>query len=158
MNAGEAAALLPQLLEARYPGEYERVEGVVEPAVMWLLRHEGAYCLLRATDTTAPFVWIKVGVGMEIPRSYELAHHVACANQQLVVGRVYLGHGEQVACVAVDETVFAESIALEFEPSVHDLVNRLETAMTHARDLGAQLLPRYGGRPFAGRDWVNLIV
>jgi hypothetical protein len=157
MTGAEAAELLPRLLEARYPDEYERVDDVVAPPGSWLLRHDGGFCFLRVTDTRAPFIWIRAGVAIEIPRSSALADRVACANKDLVVGRAYMGYGEQVALVAVDETVFASSLSLDFQPSIQDLVNRLDTALLHARELSAQILEAHGGRPFAGADWIHLV-
>lgn len=62
-------------------------------------------------DRSNPFIWIKFGVALEIPRSSELAYHVACANKQLVVGRAYLGYGDEVAMVVMDETSTKTSIA-----------------------------------------------
>lgn len=58
----------------------------------------------------------------------------------------------------VDETVFASSLSLDFQPSMQDLVNRLETSMTHAREMRQDLLGQFGGRPFAGEDWIYLIL
>jgi hypothetical protein len=156
MNADEVAALVPQLLEGRYPGKCRQVDDVVAPPGSWLLEDEDIFGLVRATDTSSPFIWIKLGVAIEIPRTSELAHHVACANKQLVTGRAYLAYGEHVALVVVDETVFASSLSWDFQPSIQDLVNRLETSMTHARAMRKDLLGQFGGRPFAREDWIHL--
>jgi len=156
MNAEQIAALVPQLLQARYPGKCRKVDDALAPSGSWLMEDEDIFGLIRATDTTHPFIWIKLGVAIEIPRSSELAHYVACANRKLVTGRAYLAYGERFALVVVDETVFASSISLDFQPSMQDLVNRLETSMRHARELRQELLGQFGGRPFAGEDWIQL--
>ncbi len=157
MDADQIAALVPGLLQARYPGTHREAEPAESPAgSAWVLEHEDAVCLIRATRTGKPFVWLLVGVAVDIPRSSELAYYVACANQQLEVGRAYMGYGERFAMVVVDETVFASSLSWEFEPSIHDLITRLEGSITHAGDLGVDILKRFGGRRFTRDDVMHM--
>jgi hypothetical protein len=102
------------------------------------------------------FLWIKCGIGHAIPRSEGLALHVAAANKDLIVGRAYLAYGDELAMVVLDETIFAPPIDLAYDPSIQDLVDRVETSMTHARQLREDVLGRFGGQPFADDDWMLL--
>lgn len=53
-----------------------------------------------------PFIWVKGGIAHAIPRSEALATDVAAANRGLVVGRLYLSYGEEIAMVVFDEAIF----------------------------------------------------
>jgi hypothetical protein len=65
-------------------------------------------------------------------------------------------YGEQYAFVVVDENIFAASISRQFTPSIQQVVTRLDFSLEHARDLQHSILQRFGGRPFAGDDWMHL--
>jgi hypothetical protein len=160
MDGEQIASLIPQLLEGRYPGQYRQPDPVevVQAPNGWALEQEDALCFIRPGGTAHPFVWIKVGAAIEIPRSSELAYHVACANKQLDVGRAYLGYGEEFALVIIDETVRAQAVSFDFEASIDGLVVRFETSLNQVRTMGAEILEKFGGRRFVRDDLVQLVV
>jgi hypothetical protein len=109
--------------------------------------------LVRAAQTTHPFILIRGGIAQEIPRSEALALHVAGSNKNLVVGRAYLAHGDDVAMVVFDEAIFGAYLSLQYEPSVHDVVNRFETSIQYTSEWSKTIREKFGGRPFALDDW-----
>ncbi len=161
MNADEAAALVPQLLEARYPGRSRRVgfgelpPGLADPGG-WVLELDGVFGFARAAGASDPFIWLQFGIAQAIPRTNELAFYVAAANKKLSIGRLFLAYGDQIALVVFDETIFAHAISFEYQPSMQDLVNRLEASISYARDFGAEVRQRFGGSPFTSEDWMLL--
>jgi hypothetical protein len=161
VNADEIADLVPRLLEARYPGRSQRASfGELPPGLQdpggWVLQLDGVFCFVRATRTTDPFIWMQCGIAHAIPRSNELAFYVAAANKKLSIGRLFMAYGADLAMVVLDETIFAHAISMAYQPSIQDLVNRLEGTITTARESGAEVLERFGGRPFAFEDWMML--
>ena len=83
-------------------------------------------------------------------RATSLIHFgdVACVNKDLEAGRAYLGYGEDLALVAIDETVQASALSYGFEPSLEDLTRRFEQSLKQARTLGTEIIDRFGGRRF----------
>jgi len=158
VNAAELEALIPQILENRFSGQYRRAfeENVPELPGGWIVERDGLVCLVRAAGTNHPFIWIKIGLAIEIPRSAELAYYVAAGNKKLDVGRAYLDYGEDLALVVMDETVFAASLSWEFEPSLSDLLSRWQTSMSQARNMAAEIFEQFGGRPFTSDEWMHL--
>jgi hypothetical protein len=158
MDADQAAALIPELLEKVYPGKYRPATGEVIPDYPggWLLEDDGAFCFLKAAGTRLPFIWIRVGVAIEIPRDDALAYYVATANKDLQAGRAYMRYGEEFALVVVDESIFAAPVSWQFPASVQGVVTRLDFSLEHARDLQHWIFKRFGGRRFAGDDWMHL--
>lgn len=67
-----------------------------------------------------------------------------------------MAYGGELAMVVVDETIFAHVVSLQYQPSLQDLVDRIATSMTHARQLRRDVIGRFGGRPFASEDWILL--
>lgn len=159
MEHDDLISLLPQLLDVRYPGQRRRPEPV-EVLMMehgWVLEQDEALCFIRPGGTDHPFIWIKVGAAIEVPKSPELAYYIACANKDLEAGRAYLAYGEQFAFIAIDETVRGSALSYEFEPSLEDLTRRFEQSLEHARRLGGEVIDRFGGRRFARDDLVQLV-
>ncbi|MGH2911747.1 MAG: hypothetical protein ACRDJ3_04650, partial [Solirubrobacteraceae bacterium] len=105
MDNEEAAALIPRLLGDLYPGQFRPATDDVMPDYPggWILEDDGALCFMKVSRTKRPFIWIRVGAAVEIPRSDDLAFYVACANKDLVAGRAYLRYGDQFGLVAIDE-------------------------------------------------------
>jgi hypothetical protein len=160
MGADDLTRLVPELLDIRYPGqrrEPDPVEVLMKPNG-WALEQEEALCFIRVAGTEHPFIWIKVGAAIAVPKSAELAYRVACVNKDLEAGRAYLGYGEDLALVAIDETVQASALSYEFEPSLEDLTRRFEQSLKQARTLGAEIIDRFGGRRFVRDDLVQLAV
>ena len=156
MNGEQIEALIPQMLENRYPGTYRRAFEETAPGNGWVVEHEGMVSLVRAAGASHPFIWMKIGMAIEIPRSPELAYYVAAANKKLDVGRAYMAYGEDLAFVVMDETVFAASLSWDFEPSISDLLSRYQTSWTQARNMATEIFERFGGRPFAPDEWMHL--
>lgn len=159
MDVDETAELLPELLRDLYAGKYRPAGGGALPDYPggWILEDAGAFCFIKTAHARRPFIWIRAGAAIEIPRSNDLAFFVACANKDLVAGRAYLRHGEQFALVAVDESISAVPISRAFSPSIQEVVTRLDFALQHARDLQWAIFERFGGREFSGDDWGNLV-
>jgi len=159
MDAEEVTALIPELLGDVYPGKYRPALGEEVPDYPggWILEEDGAFCFMKAGGTRLPFIWIRVGAAIEIPRNDELAYYVACANKDLQAGRAYMRYGEQYALVVVDESVFAAPISRQFPATMQGVVTRLDFSLEHARDLQHWIFERFGGRPFAGDDWMHLV-
>jgi hypothetical protein len=158
VNAEQIEALIPELLENRYPGQYRNAmeTGFPELPGGWVVEPGGLVCLVRSAGTSNPFIWIKIGVAIEVPRSPELAYYVAAANKKLDVGRAYMGYGDDLALVVMDETVFAASLSWQFEPSVSDVLSRFQASLTQARNMAEEIFERFGGRSFASDEWMHL--
>lgn len=157
MNGKEITNLVAEIAKSRFASSHWQPSPPELAGGGFILEPEGAYCLIRASDTSNPFIWMKAGVALDIPRNDALAYFVATANKDLVVGRAYLAYGDQVAMVVLDETVFAAALAWEHQPSMVDLVTRLDNLLTEARAMQLKILERFGGRPFASDDWSFLI-
>ena len=159
MDSDQLAALIPELLGDVYPGRDRRAVGEDIPDYPggWLLEDDGAFCFIKAGGTKLPFIWIRVGVAIEIPRDDALAYYVATVNKDLQAGRAYMRYGEQYALVVVDESIFAGAISRQFPPSLQAVVTRLDFSLEHARDLQYGIFERFGGRRFAGDDWMHLV-
>ncbi|HTA34801.1 MAG TPA: hypothetical protein VK721_15375 [Solirubrobacteraceae bacterium] len=159
MDHDEAEALIPEMLGMLYEGKYRpATDAALFPEYPggWLLEDDGALAFLKVSRTRKPFVWMRIGAAIEIPTSSELAFYVACANKDLVAGRAYLRYGEPHAFVAVDESVFTETISRVYPPTMQEVVTRLDFALEHARDLQWWILEKFGGRPFSNDDWYLL--
>jgi hypothetical protein len=124
----------------------------------YVLEPQDAYCLIHAAVANDPFIWIKAGIALDIPLSERLAYFVATTNSDLIVGRTYLATGQHVGLVVMEETVFAAALSWEHQPSIVDLINRLENLLRQARDMRLELLRRFEGRPFRRDDWGHLLV
>ena len=150
---------VPQLLEARYPGRSHLASlssespGPGDPNFGWLLEHEDCVVLVRATKTTHPFISIKGGIAHAIPRSEDLALQVAIANRELMVGRLYMACGDDIAMVVFDESIVGAYLSLDYQPSIDDLVTRFETSIQYTAQWAKAILEKYGGQPFTADDW-----
>ena len=143
---------LPELLEARYPGK-SRLADPGADAFGWVLEADGALMLIRASLVSNPFIWIKGGVAHAIPKTESLALEVAHANKDLVVGRLYLAYGDEIAMVAFDEAIFGAYLSHQYEPSIVDVVNRFETSVQYTAKWSKKILEKFGGQAFTADDW-----
>lgn len=159
MEFDEAGALIPEMLGTLYAGKYRAATDAVVPDYPggWVVEDGGVLAFLKVARTRKPFIWVRVGVALEIPTSSDLAFYVACANKDLVAGRAYLRYGEQHAFVGIDDSIAAEAISRAHQPTMQEVVTRLDFALEHARDLQWWILERFGGRPFAGDEWYLLV-
>jgi hypothetical protein len=155
MDADEVAGLVPELLGNFYQGKYRPAAGGAWPDYPggWILEEDGAFCFIKTAGARMPFIWIRVGAAIDIPRDDALAYYVACANKDLQAGRAYMRYGEEHALVVVDESVSAAPISRQWAASVQEVLTRLDLCLEHARDLQHWILERFGGRPFTGDDW-----
>ena len=156
MNGEELDEFVPQLLEARYPGRVRKMGegGIGLPEIGgWVLELDGCVLTVRATQTSHPFIWIRGGVAHGISRSEELALRVAAGNKDLVVGRIYMAYGDDVAMVVFDETIFGGYLSFQHEPSIEDAVNKLETSVKYTTEWAKAISEEFDGRPFTADDW-----
>jgi hypothetical protein len=119
----------------------------------WILELDDCVVLVRAAQTTHPFILIRGGIAHEIPRSEALVLHVASANKDLVVGRSYLAYGDDFAMVVFDEAIFGASLSMEHQPSMQDAVNRFETSVQYTSEWAKTIRERFGGKQFTADDW-----
>jgi hypothetical protein len=155
VDAEELERFVPELLEARYPGRSRSLTGSEVPGLPslgWVLELENSVVLVRASNASNPFIWIKGGIAHALPKSEALAMHVAAANKELVVGRLYLACGEDIAMVVFDETIFGAYLSPQYEPSIEDAVNRFETSLQHTAEWAKTTQEKFGGRPFTADD------
>lgn len=156
MNGEELKKFVPELLEARYPGRSKELLPTSEPELKgaggWVLQAEEKVMLVKASATTHPFIWIRGGIAHALPRSEALALHVAIGNRDLVVGRLYMAAGDDIAMVAFDETIPVESLSLDHAPSVQDLVIRFETSIQYTGEWAKVTREKFGGQSFSADD------
>jgi hypothetical protein len=155
VDAEELERFVPELLEGRYPGRSRELAGAEVPGLPslgWVLELENSVVLVRASEASNPFIWVKGGIAHAIPRSEALATHVAAGNKQLVVGRVYLAYGDDVAMAVFDETVFGAYLSLQYEPSIQDVLNRFETSLQYTEEWAKTIQEKFGGRAFTADD------
>lgn len=157
MNAEELEKFVPDLLGARYPGRAREVGKLGVPDLpsdgSWILELDDCILTVRAAKVTHPFIWIRGGISHALPRSEELALRVAAGNKDLVVGRLYMAYGDDVAMVVFDETIFGGYLSLQYQPSIEDIVNRLETSIQHTNEWAKRIREEFGGRIFTADDW-----
>lgn len=159
MLGDDLKQFVPQLLEARYPGRSRPADPAGESVVPggphfgWVLEHDDCVLLVKATGTTHPFISIKGGIAHAIPRSEDLALQVAAANKELMVGRLYMGYGEDIAMVAFDEAIVGAYLSLDYQPSVDDVVTRFETSIQYTAQWAKTILDKFGGQAFTADDW-----
>lgn len=160
MNREEMELFLPDLLEARYPGLAQKMGEEGGPGLPgldgWMLSFDGCVLAARVSRSTHPFIWIRGGLAHAIPRSEALALRVAAGNKDLVVGRLYMAYGDDVAMVVFDETVFGGYLSLDHEPSIEDVVNKLETSVQYTTEWSKTIREEFGGRPFTTNEWALL--
>jgi len=154
---GEELAEVPPLLVGRYPNSFWQPEPPELAGGGWVLERDDVFCLVRAAQASTPFLWIRCGVAVEIPRSEALALRIAACNKDLMVGRAYLSCGDEIGLVAMDEVISASSLSWEHQPSIQELVDRFETTLTQARKLRAEVLDQFGGRAFTHDEWMHLV-
>jgi len=157
MNREELEQFVPQLLEARYPGRAQKM-GSEDPVGLpgldgWMLSFDNCVLTASISRSTHPFIWIRGGVAHAVPRSEQLALRVAAGNKDLVVGRLYIAYGDDMAMVAFDETVFGGYLSFEHEPSIQDAVNKLETSIQHTTEWAKTIRDEFGGQPLTAEDW-----
>ena len=153
MNGDDIKKLVPDLLDARCPRLWrEAVEGQ-GPEMGWVVDLEDCVALVRAAQSSNPFIWIRGGIAHAIPRTEALALNVAAANKTLMVGRLYLAYGPELAMVAFDESIVAASLSPDFEPSMEDLVTRFDASLQYTRDWANRTIAEFGGRRFGADDW-----
>jgi hypothetical protein len=153
MDADELKRFVPYLLEGRYPGRSQPVVGDGGD-LGWTLDLDDTIVYVRASSGSNPFIWIRGGIAHAVPRSEALALHVAAANKDLVVGRVYMGYGDDLAMVVFDEAIFSDYLSNDYMPSMQDLVTRLETSLEYTAQWSKEIREKFGGRPFAAGDWM----
>lgn len=119
----------------------------------WILNLDDCVVLVRASQASHPFILIRGGIAHAIPRSEALALHVASGNKDLMVGRTYMGYGDDVAIVVFDEAIVGAYLSLQYEPSVHDVVNRFEMSVQYTSEWSKKVLEKFGGQPFTADDW-----
>jgi hypothetical protein len=157
VDGEELKRFVPELLEARFPGAYRKIDFPVPEGMPdtfgWTLSLDGAVLTVKPTQTKLPFIWIRGGIAHAIPRTEDLALRVASGNRELMTGRMYMGYGDDIAMVAFDEAIAAEPLSMQYEPSIQDLVNRLETSIDYTREWSQTILAEFGGRPFTEDDW-----
>ena len=158
MDGEELKQFVPELLQARYPGRSREADphsGDIVPGghFGWVLDLDECVVLVRASQTSHPFLLIRGGVAHAIPRSEALATHVAAANKELMVGRLYMGYGEGIALVAFDEAISADYLSLQYEPSIEDAVTRFEMSVQYTSEWAKTIREKYGGRQFSPDDW-----
>jgi len=156
MTREEMEQFLPELLEARYPDLAQQmgVEGAPGLPGMggWMLSLDGCVVTASVSRSSHPFIWIRGGVAHALPRSEELALRVAAANKDLVVGRLYMAYGDDLAMVVFDESVFGGYLSFQHEPSIEDVVNKLETSVQYTSEWAKKIRDEFGGRPFTSDD------
>jgi hypothetical protein len=147
----EIARFVPWFLEGRYPGCWRPViEGT--PDLGYALEVDGACVLVRAGKAQTPFIWLRGGIAHAIPKTDQLAFHVASQNKDLMVGRVYLAYGDDVAMVAFDEAIVTGDLDVERPSSAQDFINRFEMSLDYTRKWADTILQRFGGRRFTAAD------
>lgn len=119
----------------------------------WVLELDDCMAIVRATETTNPFIWIRGGIAHALPRSEALATEIATANRDLVVGRLFLACGDDIAMAVFDETIFGGYLSMRYEPSVEDAISRFETGLQYTAQWSATIREKFGGRRFEGDDW-----
>lgn len=120
----------------------------------WVLELEDCFLLVRASQASNPFIWIKGGIAHGIPKTNSLAWAIAAGNRDLVVGRLCVAYGDDLAMVVFDESIFAGYISPEYQPSMQDVVNRFETSVQYTSQWTKTVREKFGGRPFSAEDWV----
>ena len=156
MNREELNLFLPDLLEARYPGLPRKMgehDGPGLPGVEgWMLNFNDFLLVVRVSQSTHPFIWIRSGLAHGLPKSETLALRIAAGNKDLVVGRLYMAFGDDLAMVAFEETVFGGYLSFQHKPSIHDVVNKVETSVDHSKEWSKTIREEFGGQQFAIDD------
>jgi hypothetical protein len=164
VNREDLERFVPELLEARYPGRAQKMggDGDNEPGLPgiggWMLSFDGCVLTASVSRSSHPFIWIRGGVAHAIPRSEELALRVAAGNKDLVVGRLYMAYGDDLAMVVFDETVFGDYLSLQHEPSIQNAVNKLETSIQYTAEWAKTVREEFGGHSFTPDDWHLLTI
>lgn len=155
----QARELLREFVQGRYSESGRDLGDDFLPGISggWLIEHEGGICLLRVPDVEQTIVTIRAGVAVEIPRCEELAYHVACANKQIMVGRAFMGYGDEFALVVLEDIVRGRAISWDFEPSIEDVVSRFEYVIQQSSEMRKSILERFGGRTFRDEDTMLLV-
>lgn len=157
MNREEMEQFLPELLGARYPGLAQKMGEDGGPGLPgldgWILSFDGCILTARVSRSTHPFIWIRGGLAHAIPRSEALALRVAAGNKDLVVGRLYMAYGDDLAMVVFDESVMGGYLSMQHEPSIEDVVNKLETSIQYTKEWAKTISEEFGGQPFTADDW-----
>lgn len=74
-----------------------------------------------------------------------------------MVGRAYLAYGDDIAMVIFDEAIVGAYLSMQYEPSVEDVVTRLETSIQYTSQWTKTILEKFGGQPFTADDWHLMI-
>ncbi len=157
MNGEELKQFVPELLEGRYPGRSKEAapgSDIGAGDLGWILELDDCLVLVRASLVSNPFIWIRGGIAHGIPRTDALALDIAAGNKDLVVGRLYMAYGDDVAMVVFDESIFAGYLSLEYQPSMTDVVNRFETSVQYTSQWTKTVREKFGGQAFSAEDWV----
>jgi hypothetical protein len=157
MNGEELKKFVPELLEGRYPGRSrEAVPGsdIGAGDLGWILDLDDCLMLVRASQASNPFIWIRGGIAHGIPKTDALAWDIAVGNKDLVVGRVYAAYGDDVAMVVFDESIFAKYLSVDDQSSMEDVVNRFETSVQYTAQWTKTVREKFGGQAFSAEDWV----
>jgi hypothetical protein len=154
VNGAELQQFVSELLD-RYPGRsremFPPVDGMPHPG--WILELDDCVAMVRASQVSHPFVWVRGGIAHAIPRSEELATDVAAGNKDLMVGRLYLAYGDEIAMVVFDEAISGGYLSMQYEPSIQDAVTRFEMSLQYTTEWSKKVLEKFGGQAFSGEDW-----
>jgi hypothetical protein len=157
VNGEELKQFVPELLEARYPGRSRPADPETSivpggPHMGWILDLDECVALVRASQATNPFILIRGGIAHAIPKSEALAFHVAANNKHLMVGRAYVGYGNDVALVAFDESIDGSYLSLDNDASIQDAVTRFEMSLRYTAAWTQEIVDTFGGRRFTADD------
>lgn len=119
----------------------------------WIVDLDNSAVLVRVSQASHPFILIRGGIAHGLPRSEALATHIATANKDLVVGRVYMAHGDDIAMAVFDEAIFGAYLSLQYEPSLQDVVTRFETSLQYTSEWAKEVREKFGGQAFTADDW-----
>jgi hypothetical protein len=157
MNRSELERFASELLQARYPAETRKMGEENGPGLPglggWMLVFDECILTVSVSQSQHPFIWLRGGIAHAVPRSEELALRVAAGNKELVVGRLCMAYGDDIAMVIFDETVFGAYLSMEYEPSIQDVVNKLETSVEYTKDWTKKVRLEFGGQGFTPDDW-----
>lgn len=94
---------------------------------------------------------VTVGLAAGVPYTPEVSHSVnRINNKELLFGRMFLIGNEEsgLGCVLMQEIFLADSLSLDFTPSLQNLINIMAALGGQGGRLAPQLLEQYGGTPF----------
>jgi len=164
MNFTEFAELVPRLVaekidDASTPVPLTESAGH-EHAPAWIFRTGSVLTLAMILPKTNE-LRLTSGLAINLPYTAELSRYVNYLNaQQLTFGRAFLTdnlHPERAA-VLMQEVVFGEGLNWDFPPSIQNLLRIIATLTGQAGRLAAEIIYRFGARPFDDAETALLLV